>query len=242
MDVIAACFSLLIFAIGIDILVFFCPTLICSTPVYQRCNQCGKDIYFTGINAHCSGCGKEGAQVIPAASLMVTVVVFFLGFSKPVLFRPLLTSSYLMVLFLLMVAVSAFDLNYGLIPNKILALALLPAGAGMVTGRLLIWEHLYAALVIISIMCLLGWGGKKFWGRTGVGAGDIKLLAVMALFTGWDILWISYGGFLLGGIFGVVGLYTGSLSIDSRIPMAPFLSVGYVLYYMMSPLWEVLIS
>ena len=61
----------------------------------------------------------------------------------------------------------------------------------------------------------------------GMGMGDVKLVAVMGLFIGWQAWTALLTGLLLAGLAGLlISLGTGSRPSRVALPLAPFLAAG----------------
>ncbi len=85
----------------------------------------------------------------------------------------------------------------------------------------------YAILAVVSIVYYL------FTQRTGMGQGDIDLLAFIGAFVGIQGAWITLLlGSLAGSIAGSLHLYmTGS----RKIPFGPFLALGAMAFVLLKP-------
>jgi leader peptidase (prepilin peptidase)/N-methyltransferase len=138
-----------------------------------------------------------------------------------------------LLLFAVLLAVSAIDLEHFLVPNRIVYPAvvaevalftLATAGDGELgdLGRAL----LGAALASGGLLAL-----ALAYPR-GMGMGDVKLAVLLGLGLGWLSLGhVALGlflGFLLGSLVGVGLVATGVRSRKAHIPFAPFLAAGTV--------------
>jgi leader peptidase (prepilin peptidase)/N-methyltransferase len=120
--------------------------------------------------------------------------------------------------------VAVVDLEHRLVLNKGLAVA----AALAVTGSLLrlpLAPHLASCLVGGAI----GLGGflvLALAGRGALGAGDVKLAAVIGLATGYPlVLRALAAGIFLGGVAALCALLAG-LGRKAAIPYAPWLALG----------------
>ena len=83
---------------------------------------------------------------------------------------------------------------------------------------------------------VVGWVYEKFSGKTGMGGGDVKLLAMIGAFLGVSslpfIIFISAAlGTLVGlGLTLVGGAWRGGQWRTTRIPFGPFLAAAAFLY------------
>jgi leader peptidase (prepilin peptidase)/N-methyltransferase len=77
-------------------------------------------------------------------------------------------------------------------------------------------------------------------GRTGMGAGDVKLLGAIGLFTGPYVLMTLVLGSVVGSVVGVVAAVRSREPLGTqRIPFGPFLALGCVLTVLFGPaLWS----
>ena len=87
-------------------------------------------------------------------------------------------------------------------------------------------------LVRIVLEMILGpwiFVGIRLLTKGKLGMGDVKFAALMAVFVGFPGWFIAAGlASLLGLIFALTGLIFGSLNKSSKIPFAPFLTVGSI--------------
>lgn len=89
-------------------------------------------------------------------------------------------------------------------------------------------ELLSGALLFMGIRLITG--GK-------LGMGDVKFAALMGVFTGFPGWFIAAGlASLFGLLFAAAGLLTGRLDRNSRIPFAPFLTLGSIGAYFAAPI------
>lgn len=102
---------------------------------------------------------------------------------------------------------------------------------GLLIGLLLAlamgWDALQSALVGavvgFGLLWLTGWAGKKAFKKEAMGGGDIKMMAMVGAFLGWeDVLLTIFLGALLGTVvFVPISLKTGKL-----VPFGVFLAAG----------------
>jgi leader peptidase (prepilin peptidase) / N-methyltransferase len=139
-----------------------------------------------------------------------------------------------LLLFGVLLAVSAIDLEHFLVPNRIvypavvaeLALfAVATAGDGDLgdLGRALLGAVLASGGLLVLNLAY----------PRGMGMGDVKLAVLLGLALGWlGLGHVALGmflGFLLGSVVGVGLVATGVRDRKAHIPFAPFLAAGTVL-------------
>ncbi|MBU0481681.1 MAG: prepilin peptidase [Proteobacteria bacterium] len=67
--------------------------------------------------------------------------------------------------------------------------------------------------------------------REGMGGGDIKLLAMIGAFLGWQSLpFVVFGSSLLGSVVGIFAMIRQKKGGRTVIPYGPFLSIAAILY------------
>jgi prepilin signal peptidase PulO-like enzyme (type II secretory pathway) len=121
------------------------------------------------------------------------------------------------------------DLRRYVIPNRLVTAAAL-SGVALRLGQgnpLLAWA--VPALVALIALLAVRMFSVRLFQRPGLGMGDVKLGAVMGLYLGWPVFWALYLAFVLGGAIGGIGLLTGHLRRETRLPFAPFLAAGALL-------------
>jgi leader peptidase (prepilin peptidase)/N-methyltransferase len=151
--------------------------------------------------------------------VLYVLLWFKLGFSIPFAVYAALTSALL--------TVALIDYDHKIIPNTIT----LP-GIGIGLG-LSLW-----ALPITPLGSLLGVliGGSFFYlialvSKGGMGGGDIKLIAMIGAFLGWQgTLFTIFSGALLGSLVGVMLMVLGRKGRKDKVPFGPFLSAGAILF------------
>jgi leader peptidase (prepilin peptidase)/N-methyltransferase len=130
-----------------------------------------------------------------------------------------------------MIVITFIDLDHRIIPNVVS----LP---GIVVGFALSFRGVpgpvASALGILfggGILWLTAWGYEFATGREGMGFGDVKLLAMIGAFLGWQsIPFTLLASSLSGSVVGVsLMLWTGS-DTKYAIPFGPFLAFGAITY------------
>ena len=127
----------------------------------------------------------------------------------------------------MLLTVALIDYDHKIIPNTIT----LP---GMAIGLgLSVW-----VLPLTPLASLLGIliGGALFYlialiSKGGMGGGDIKLIAMIGAFLGWQgALFTIFSGALLGSLVGMTLMLLGKKGRKDKVPFGPFLSCGAILF------------
>jgi leader peptidase (prepilin peptidase)/N-methyltransferase len=127
----------------------------------------------------------------------------------------------------LLVALFGTDLETQRLPNVLT----LP---GIVVGLLFsIWlpPGVVSSLIGVAlgggILLLIRWLWRKVAGTEGMGLGDVKMLAMIGAFLGWQQVWlVLLFSSLTGAVFGIALMVSGSRSLQSRLPFGTFLAVA----------------
>jgi leader peptidase (prepilin peptidase) / N-methyltransferase len=230
--------ALIVFIFGL-IIGSFCNVVIYRLPQGKsiirpgsQCRSCAAPIlpwdnipllsYFL-LRGSCRVCKEAISLRYPSVELVSGVLYVLLwfkfGFSIPFAVYAALTSTLL--------TVALIDYDHKIIPNTI-TLPGIAIGLG-----LSIW-----ALPITPLGSLLGVliGGAFFYlialvSKGGMGGGDIKLIAMIGAFLGWQgALFTIFSGALLGSLVGVMLMVLGRKGRKDKVPFGPFLSSGAIIF------------
>lgn len=164
----------------------------------------------------------------------------------------------------MMVVVTFIDFDYRIIPNGLNYMGIVLAP---IVSTLFPYLHRRIPVEIVSDVHLAGFlasvlgiivgggviyavrvFGKVIFQKEAMGLGDVKLMAFVGGFLGWDaVLLIFFIGCLLGAIFGVM---IKVITKDSYIPFGPYLSAGTLLvlwgkneiFYFLFDIWPEIAS
>lgn len=189
------------------------------------------------LRGRCRYCGTAISFRYPAVELL-TGILFAFCFNEfglgPELFKALILTSFLIV-------ITYIDYDHQLILDKVVIWL---AGTGVCINVFINYINVLANYVgintfffveYISFMdmlfgALLGGGLLLIIAvasRGGMGGGDIKFVAALGLWLGWQYtLMTLLLAFLIGGVFGIIIL---ALKIRERkdvIPFGPFIAIG----------------
>jgi leader peptidase (prepilin peptidase)/N-methyltransferase len=150
----------------------------------------------------------------------VTAVLFA---AAAVAFGPTPEGIVAAALLAVLVALTAIDLERQILPDVITLPGIL-AGvlANLATSRLSLRESLLGVVVGggVFLVIILASGG-------GMGAGDMKLGAMLGAFLGWKVVLLSiFMAVSVGGALAVILMATGLRGRKDPIPFGPFLAAG----------------
>lgn len=135
------------------------------------------------------------------------------------------------ILYILLEASSMKDYRERLISNKLIiaGIVLGLASAALDADSTRIIQSVIAFIAIGLIMSLV-----TFATRGGVGMGDTKLIAVSSLYIELvGMVSVMFYSLVLSGITGIILLILKRANLKSRIPFAPFLALGFLIYLLL---------
>ena len=88
-------------------------------------------------------------------------------------------------------------------------------------------QGLIGVLVGGGSIYLTGWFGELVFRKESMGGGDVKLMAMIGAFLGWQNVILVY--FLAPVLALPIGLYMKFLKKEEYIPYGPFISLGGVI-------------
>ena len=131
-----------------------------------------------------------------------------------------------------LVVITFIDLDHQLIPDVISLPGIVVGLAFSLVSPLV--TPLDAALGVLAgggTLLAVAWLYKTFRGQEGMGGGDIKLLAMIGAFLGWQSIFVTlFVGSVIGSIIGVVLMLYQRADTKLAIPFGPFLAGGALVY------------
>lgn len=177
-----------------------------------KCHYCGERIspvYFVGE---------------AAAGVLFAALPFLLqDGSELVIAYPLVS---------IVVVLTVSDLNYRLLPNRIIYPGFLVfAVLRLLIHPLPVWEYALGFLVGGGVLMLVSWVSVLL-GKPAMGGGDIKMMALMGLVMGAKLVLLClFLSALFGSIAGLAMIASGKLTRRSFIPYGPFIAIGGLVSY-----------
>lgn len=214
----------------------------------SHCPKCGKSLRwfhnipvlsFLTLRGRCSQCKTPISLRYPIVEVL-TGLLFLATEIKWGFVYTLFIHDWPFVA--LLVAITFIDLEHRLIPDK-LSLSGLIIGlltAGVQPGYL---QAIEGAAFGFCFFYALAWIYQRFAGRSGLGGGDIKLLAMLGAFLGPSgvfatILISSILGSVIGISWGLIEKKRNPQSLMAfAIPYGPFLILGGLYYYLLSDIF-----
>ncbi|MXY16235.1 MAG: prepilin peptidase [Acidobacteria bacterium] len=200
----------------------------------SACTACGRPlrwyenvpvVAWLALRGRCRTCGAR----IPIAYLLVELAapaLFLLQYSV-VGWQPLLGARLLLCAALIILFVT--DLRHRLLPD---AVTLTGIGAGLAAALVVEpawWDALLAAAAGGGLLLAVARAYFLLRGEEGLGMGDVKMLAMIGAFLGWQLTFVAL---LLATVLGsAVGIGMLALGLADRrypLPFGSFLAVGAV--------------
>ncbi|MDJ0780624.1 MAG: prepilin peptidase [Desulfosarcinaceae bacterium] len=131
-----------------------------------------------------------------------------------------------------LVAITFIDLDHRIIPD-VISLPGIPIFflAGLLLPVPSFWDAVIGIVVGGGSLLSVAWGYYLLTKREGMGGGDIKLLAMMGGFIGWQgVLFTIFAASAAGTLVGVGAMLKAGKGMRLAIPFGPFLAFGATLY------------
>jgi leader peptidase (prepilin peptidase)/N-methyltransferase len=221
----------------LNVVIYRVPLGLSTVTPRSRCPGCGAAIRaydnlpvlsFLLLRGRCRACRTSISWRYPAIEAATSLL--FVGCLERFGFT--LRTPAAMLFCCLMVALAMIDVDHMILPDRI-------TWPGIAVGiAVQPWAPLAgAAPAIVSAIggALLGAGILlAVWGawyllrhEEGMGLGDVKMLAMVGAFLGWQgVLVTLFFGALSGSVVGIALMRWGSHDMRSKLPFGTFLAVG----------------
>jgi leader peptidase (prepilin peptidase)/N-methyltransferase len=208
----------------------------------SRCPACGSAIRwydnvpllsYAALGGRCRDCKLPIPLRYPFVELL-TGLAFVAVWTKG--FAPQVASLYC-VLAACYIVIAFIDFDHKIIPDVITIPSLWIAPlVALVIGQISIRDSLVGIAVGGGILWAIAAGYEKIRKQEGMGFGDVKLLAMIGGFQGWQASMFSLIiGSVLGTIVGVSLMVARRGRLDMEIPFGPFLIAGAFLHLLGGP-------
>lgn len=227
----------------------------------SHCPSCGKAVRFyhnipifgyLALRGKCADCGSRISPVYPLvealAGVMAVAVLAKFGLT--------IEAAFYLALIYALITITFIDLEHMIIPNVITIPGIL---VGLVFGALAtdwgasrelmerVGYDLGGFLILLnevpfldSVFGLLIGGGVLYIiaflyvalrKREGMGMGDVKLLAMLGAFLGWEgVVFIMLISSVIGTAAGLLVIFRKKGDLKYALPFGPFLSIAAVIY------------
>lgn len=158
--------------------------------------------------------------LVEMATAALFVMHYFVFGWTPLLAVRLLFAASLVALF-------AIDLEHHLLPDKI---TLPGIGAGLLASLFLppgIRDALIGILAGGGVLWLIGEAYYRYAGEEGMGGGDVKMLAMIGAFLGWQLVIVTLVfSSIAGSLIGILLIATRRGGMKYALPYGTFLSIA----------------
>jgi leader peptidase (prepilin peptidase) / N-methyltransferase len=206
-----------------------CPA--CGVPIRARDNL--PLLSFLLLGGRCRACRAPIGWRYPLVE--ATTAAFFVASLER--FGPSLAAIAAALFCCLMIALGLIDLEHYILPDRLtfpgiavgLALAhWLPWGG--------FWHALAGALLGAGVLLAIYGAWWVLRREEGMGLGDVKMLALIGAFLGWQATLVTlFFGSLLGAVAGLVLIWRGGLGMKSKLPFGTFLAVAGLVALFVGP-------
>jgi len=185
-------------------------------------------ISFILLKKGCRNCGAPISWQYPLVeltmALLALALVFKFGFTLALPIYFVFTAALLIVI--------VIDFYHKIIPDIISLPGIVIGFSCSFFNPVITWQESGIGLLIGGgVLYAVAAGYYLFTKREGMGGGDIKLLAMIGAFLGWQSLpFVVFGSSILGALVGMGAMAKQKKGGKTMIPYGPFLSIAALLY------------
>ncbi len=201
-----------------------CP--VCSTPLLWYENIPLASYLF--LRGKCSHCKTNISPQYPVVELLMALLsaAVFASFGLSV------TAAGYFIFCAALLAIIWIDIYHQIIPDRISLPAIVLGLFFSFFNPNLTWQSSVIGILagggVLYAIAVLYYLVRK---QEGMGGGDIKLLAMIGAFLGWQsLLFVIFFSSLTGSIVGIAAMIKQGRGGTSRIPFGPFLSIAALIY------------
>ncbi len=206
----------------------------------SHCPQCKSPLHWYDnipllsyllLRGRCRTCHKQISLQYP----LVEMSMGLLSLGLMARFGPSLAFGGYFVFCAALLVIIWIDIYHQIIPDSISLPGIVLGFLFALISPTLTWQDsLIGLLAGGGLLYLIAWSYFLLRHQEGMGGGDIKLLAMLGAFLGWQALpFVILASSLSGSIIGLTAMLISGSSMQTRIPFGPFLAVaamGYLFY------------
>ncbi len=202
----------------------------------SKCPRCGKPIKpwdnipvlsYLILKGKCRYCSESISVRYPIVELLSALLAVSLLYR----FGPGVRYIIYYVWACTLLVITFIDLDYQIIPDRL-------SLGGIVIGILALrWldvgykDALIGLALGTGMLLAIIYGYYLLTKRQGMGGGDVKLLGMIGVFTGWQgVLFTVFMSSFIGTLIGIPWVYIQKGTLKSAIPFGPFLCLGALIY------------
>jgi leader peptidase (prepilin peptidase)/N-methyltransferase len=205
----------------------------------SRCPQCGKRLAWYDnipviswllLRARCRGCGKPISVQYPLIELATAGIWAYMAWRHGLTIEALRGAAFGTIL----LGIAMTDARAYIIPDEFtwggLVLGLLFSLFGGLPG---LTTAVLGAAVGFGLLWLIGTVGTWIFKEDAMGGGDVKMMAMVGAFVGWQgVLLTIFLGALIGSLIFLPLLMMGKKKL---VPFGVFLAMGAAVAYELGP-------
>ncbi|MCF8049835.1 MAG: prepilin peptidase [Desulfobacterales bacterium] len=206
-----------------------CPA--CETPIRAYDNI--PLLSYLWLRGKCRRCGARISVRYPLIELLAGLTALAAYFKFGLSFQA--GASFLFAATLEVIAF--IDIDHRIIPDRI-TLAGIPLFflAALFIPSVGLFNAALGILAGGGSLLLIAWGYSALTGKEGMGGGDIKLLAMIGAFVGWQgVLFTVFVSSAVGTAVGLAMMLRAKKGMKMALPFGPFLAVGAITYLFFGP-------
>jgi len=200
-----------------------CP--VCNNPIKPWDNI--PLVSYILLGGRCRSCSAKISLRYPVVETLSALLALSM------LYRFGLTVSFGIYYFwaCVLLVITFIDIDYQIIPDR-LSLGGIILGLGLVYWLPLTYKDAIIGLVLGSgLLIAVIYGYYFLTKKQGMGGGDVKLLGMIGVFTGWQgVLFTIFMGSLIGTLFGLPWALMQKKTMKAAIPFGPFLALGALIF------------
>lgn len=180
------------------------------------------------LGGHCRACGIRISPAYP----MVEIVTGGLAVALWLELGPTPAFAGYFVFAAALITITFIDLDHQIIPDVISLPGILVGLAfSLVSPLVTPWDSLLGVLVGGGSLLAVAWTYRLVRGQDGMGGGDIKLLAMIGAFLGWQSIFVTVmAASIVGSVIGLATMLYHRADTRLAIPFGPFLAGGALIH------------
>ncbi len=145
-------------------------------------------------------------------------------------YGPSIEFGRLFVFFAALLVIIFIDIHHQIIPDRISLPGIVLGVATSPFSETITWQQSGLGVLLGGgLLYMVAWGYLVMAKRDGMGGGDIKLLAMIGAFLGWQsLLYVVFASSLSGSVIGIIAMLRQGKGGKTRIPFGPFLAFGAI--------------
>lgn len=203
----------------------------------SMCPKCGKAIRlydnipvfsYLWLRGRCRNCDEPISIRYPLVEMMSGLFALCAYLIFGLTLEGLIYYAFISVLLI----ITFIDIDHRIIPD-VLSIPGIPIGflASFALPSLSTVDSLIGILAGGGSLFLVAWGYELIKGKSGMGGGDIKLLAMIGAIVGWKgVLVTIFLSSAIGTLTGIIVMLRTQKGLKLAVPFGPFLSIAAIIY------------